>query len=104
MRIAGAVLAVLAVGIFAFWYGWVKAPSAQALCDHKIDLVRAEAEDRDAEPLIELLRQTCVDNAQRRVQMRGKLKYAVYARCVVKSKTLAESERCSSVARKADGS
>jgi hypothetical protein len=97
MKIALGLIAAMAVAVGVFWMGWVSAPSPDAICDHKIELVRAEAEGRNAEPLIERLRETCVDNAERRVQYRGRVKYAVYAKCVMAADSLETAERCSSV-------
>ncbi len=84
---------VLTLGVL--WFMFVRAPSPEAVCAHKVQLVMSEAQGADAGPLVEQLQTTCIQNAQRRIQMRGKIKYANYARCVVEASSLEQAERCS---------
>ena len=84
---------VLTLGLL--WFVFVRAPSPQTLCEHKIALVTAEADGKDAGPLLQSITEGCIENAQRRIKMRGKIKYANYARCVVAAQVLADAEMCS---------
>jgi hypothetical protein len=96
-KIVGLVLSGLAIAIFGFWLIFVRAPSPQEICKHKIGLVLNEVpqEQREgADALIAQLELRCVEAAEKKVQFRGKLVYAEYARCVAKATTLGESERC----------
>jgi hypothetical protein len=96
-RIAGLVLSGLAVAIFGFWLIFVRAPSPTQICEHKIQLVLNEVpqEQREgADALIAQLQLRCEEAAKKKIQFRGKLVYAEFARCVAKAQTLAESERC----------
>ena len=88
---------VVVFGIFVFWLGWVRAPSPQAMCRYKIELVIATAgEDQTegADALIGQLEAKCVAAAKRKIQLRGKIVYAKYAKCVTAATTLADAERC----------
>jgi hypothetical protein len=96
-KIALAVVAVLAVAVIVFWFGWVRAPSPEQICRHKIELVVAtvgEEQTEGAEALVGQLEAKCVSAAQRKIKLRGKLVYAKYAKCVMAAQTLMEAERC----------
>ena len=87
----------LALAIFVFWLGWVRAPSPQEICAHKIELVLETTgpEQREgAEALISRLELNCVQAAQNKIKLRGKLVYARYAKCVIAAQTLMDAERC----------
>lgn len=88
-------LAILAVVVF--WFGWVRAPGPAEICQHKVDLVFStvgEGQREGAEALVGQLEVQCVTAAKTKIQMRGKLVYADYAKCVMAAKTLDEAERC----------
>ncbi len=96
-KITAIVFAGIALAIFVFWLGWVRAPSPTEVCKHKIGLVLAEvpAEQREgADALIMQLELRCVEAAETKIQFRGKLVYAEYAKCVTRATTLGEAERC----------
>ncbi len=96
-KIASLVFAGLALAIFGFWLIFVRAPSPQEICRHKIDLVLNEVpqEQREgADALIIQLELGCVKAAEKKIQFRGKLKYAKYARCVAAAQTLGAAEGC----------
>jgi hypothetical protein len=96
MKYAAIAAGVFALCILTFWAVYVRAPSPEEVCQHKIDLVLEEApEGTNAEPLVASLQKSCVSSAERKIQLRGKLKYANYARCVVAATELGEAERCS---------
>jgi hypothetical protein len=96
-RIAGLVLSGIAIAIFGFWLIFVRAPSPSEVCEHKIQLVLAEVppEQREgADALIAQLQLRCEAAAEKKIQYRGKIVYAEYARCVAKAQTLGDAERC----------
>jgi hypothetical protein len=96
-KVAAALSVAIVLAIFVFWLGWVRAPSPQAICEHKVELVLATVgpEQRDgADALIDQLELKCVEAAERKIQMRGKIVYADYAKCVIAATTLAEAENC----------
>ena len=90
-------LSGIAVAIFGFWLIFVRAPSPAEICEHKIQLVLNEVppdQREGADALIVQLQMRCEEAAKKKIQFRGKLVYAEYARCVAKAQTLGEAERC----------
>ena len=97
VKVVWALAAGVLVAIVAFWFGWVRAPAPEAICQHKVDLVFStvgEDQREGAEALVGQLEVQCVDAARKKIQMRGKLVYAEYAKCVMAATTLDEAERC----------
>ena len=96
-RVSLAVLVLALVSVFVFWLGWVRAPSPEQICRHKIELVImtvGEEQTEGAEALIGQLEAKCVENAERKIKLRGKLVYAEYAKCVMAAQTLMGAEQC----------
>jgi hypothetical protein len=96
-NVALAVLVISVVGVFVFWLGWVRAPAPEQICRHKIELVIAtvvEDQTEGAEALIGQLEAKCVEAAERKILLRGKLVYADYAKCVMAAESLMDAERC----------
>lgn len=96
-KIGWIVVAILAMATVVFWFGWVRAPSPEQICQHKVELVFATVGDEQregAEALVSQLELKCVEAAQTEIRMRGKLVYAKYAKCVMAATTLDEAEGC----------
>ena len=99
MKVLSAVVLGLVIALFGFWWGWVRAPNPDAVCDHIVAVTKGQAEDRSLQSsseaaLIEQMRTTCVKHKLDKLQLRGRLVWASYARCVVGASTLAEINRC----------
>jgi hypothetical protein len=91
------VLVLSVVAVIVFWLGWVRAPSPEQICKHKIELViqlAGEDQSEGAEALIGRLEGTCVEAAERKILLRGKIVYAEYAKCVMAATSLMEAENC----------
>lgn len=84
---------VLLIGL---WLTFVRAPSPQEICDHKIQLALQELDSQGpaAQALLERLSSQCVAEKQRILQLRGKIFYARHAKCVMKAKSFTASDRC----------
>lgn len=96
-KVAWGIFAALVLATFVFWFGWVRAPGPERICQHKIDLVfgTVGADQREgAEALVSQLELKCVEAANTEIRMRGKLVYAKYAKCVMAATTLGEAEQC----------
>jgi hypothetical protein len=95
-KVAWAIVATLAMATVVFWLGWVRAPSPETICQHKIELAKSAGAQQSAgtEALIGQLELKCVDAAKTKILMRGKLVYAKYAKCVMAASTLDDAERC----------
>ncbi|PRP98814.1 hypothetical protein ENSA7_64460 [Enhygromyxa salina] len=96
-KVSVILLGLMIVGVFVFWFGWVHAPTPEQVCQHKIQLVHetvGEDQTDGAEALVGQLEANCVIAANRKIQLRGKLVWAEYAKCVTAATTLADAERC----------
>ena len=98
-KIISFVILVLVAGLFAAWWAFVRAPGPAEVCDHIIDVTIAEAQatgmSREAEAdVIERTREECIQHKRDKIQLRGRLDYADYAKCVVSAKTLDEIYKC----------
>lgn len=97
MRIALVIGLVLAALAGVFWVMFVVAPPAQEVCQHKSDILVAEAagaHDEAVERLLDQYRLSCRKQADKILQLRGKPAYARWAKCVMAAKGLSEAERC----------
>ena len=85
------------VGATVFWLGWVRAPTPEQVCAHKIQLVvdSTPPQQREgADALVGQLEARCLVAAQRKLRLRGKLVWARYAKCVTSATHLRDAERC----------
>lgn len=98
-RIASvSVLSVTAV-LFALWWMFLRAPAPAALCDHIMDVTLREASDQSMSVesqarLVDTMREQCIQHKQDKLQLRGRIKYAAYARCVMEAEDLVAIGRC----------
>lgn len=96
-KVGFGLLGLVVVAIVVFWFGWVRAPAPHVICQHKVDLVFAtvgQDQREGAEALAAKLEVKCVEAAQSKIRMRGKLVYAKFAKCIMAARTLDEAERC----------
>jgi len=98
-RVASAVVLGLVLVLFAFWWGFLRAPGPTEVCDHIMAVTLREAgdqamSDESLTRLVESTHMTCIEHKRDKIQLRGRIKYAEYAKCVVRSETLAEIGRC----------
>lgn len=99
MRIASAVVLAVLVALFGFWWGWVRAPGPEAVCDHIVAVTKREAEDRSLEQhseaaLVDQMTERCITHKLDKLRLRGRLQWAQYARCVVASPDLGAIGKC----------
>ena len=96
MKYAAIAAGVFGLCILTFWFVYVRAPSPEEVCEHKIVLAKAMATpDMNMAPLEASIRDRCVRAAKQKIQLRGKIKYANYARCVMQAQDFEAGERCS---------
>lgn len=97
MKLAAAILTVIALVLAGLWLAYVRAPSPHEVCEHKIAITLAEVGDQHVEAkdsLLDHLRLDCVKQREKLLQLRGKIAYARQAKCILAATTLSESERC----------
>jgi hypothetical protein len=99
MKIASSIVLGIIVAVVGFWAFFVRAPAPPRVCDHIIDITLREAGQQGLAmetqaQLVEQLRERCIKHKIDKIELRGRLKYAEYAKCVLAAEELAEIERC----------
>jgi hypothetical protein len=99
VRIASAIMLAVVAALFAFWWGWVRAPAPPAVCEHLVDLTVREAGSAGLDPttqgrLLEATRERCLQMAHDKLKLRSRLGYAAWAKCIAEAQTVADSGRC----------
>ncbi|MEM6294094.1 MAG: hypothetical protein AAGA54_22640 [Myxococcota bacterium] len=96
----------IGLGVFLFvatlvvlWAIFVRAPGPSELCEHIVDVTLKEAASaqmsRESEAsLVSGLQERCVKHKVDKIQLRGRVKYAEYAKCVMAAQTLSDVESC----------
>ena len=96
--VSGAILGLTAV-LFMLWWGFIRAPGPMEVCDHILAVTLREAGDQalsgDSQArLVESTHASCIEHKQDKLLLRGRIKYAEYAKCVTRAQTLTEIGRC----------
>lgn len=85
--------------LFGLWFAFVRAPGPQDVCRHIIDVTMRESsaqsigvEAQDA--TLAALEAKCVQHKLDKVQLRGRVVWAKYARCVLGSDDLDTISMC----------
>ncbi|MCH9679986.1 MAG: hypothetical protein K0V04_01025 [Deltaproteobacteria bacterium] len=99
MRIASFVVLGLTIALFALWWGFMRAPGPVEVCEHIVQVTVREAGEHAMSPeslqrLVEDTRTKCIEHKLDKIQLRGRIKYAAYAKCVIGSQTLSDIGRC----------
>ncbi len=91
----------MGVTVLAFlaWWMLIRAPGPVEVCDHIVKVTLQEAgeqglSDESQGRLIEVTREQCIEHKLDKLQLRGRIKYADYAKCVVAAQTLTEIGHC----------
>jgi len=99
MRIASFIVLGLTLLLFVGWWAFVRAPGPVEVCDHIMAVTLREAgdealSDQSRARLVESTREQCIEHKRDKIQLRGRIKYAQYAKCVMAAETLGELGRC----------
>lgn len=90
----------LFVGTFVvLWAIFVRAPGPQEVCEHIVEVTMTEATAAGMSPeseasLVGGLQERCIKHKLDKMQLRGRVKYAEYAKCVMAATTLLDVESC----------
>ena len=89
LKVFGVILLLLALAAFVFWFGWLKPPAAEDVCNNLAQLTEKESGAKwdDA------TRKTCVEKFSKRPEF-GLMPWVKRVKCVRDAKTLAEAESC----------
>lgn len=99
MKVASSVVLGLVLVLFAVWWAFVRAPGPVAVCEHIMEVTLREAGDHalsheSLSRLVGSTRDQCLAHKRDKIQLRGRIKYAEYAKCVMAAETLGEIGRC----------
>jgi hypothetical protein len=99
MRIASAVVLGLTLLLFVVWWAFIRAPGPVDVCNHIVEVTLREAgdhalQDETEARLVESTREQCIEHKLDKIQLRGRIKYAEHAKCVMAAQTLGEIGRC----------
>jgi len=89
-----------AIGLlFGLWFAFVRAPTPQSVCRHIIDVTIRESaqggiggDGQDA--VIAQLEERCMQQKLDKIQLRGRVVWAKYAKCVTEADDLETIWRC----------
>jgi hypothetical protein len=91
---------VAALGLlFGLWFAFVRAPGPQDVCRHIIEVTMRESADQGVggdgqDAVISQLQDRCVQQKVDKVQLRGRVVWAKYAKCVMAANDLDAIWRC----------
>ena len=99
MKRAGQAIFLFVATLVTLWWFFVRAPGPQELCEHIVDVTMREAQAAKMNPeseaaLITGLQERCIEHKLDKIQLRGRVKYAEYAKCVMAAQTLLDVESC----------
>jgi hypothetical protein len=99
MKWVSIVVGVVVAIVFALWWSYVRAPGPQEVCSHIASVTKKEIETdgvslESEAAVIEGIERRCVQHKLDKIQLRGRIEYAVYAKCVMGSSNLAEIGKC----------
>jgi hypothetical protein len=85
--------------LFTLWWTFVRAPGPETVCRHIVTVTMQEAGQSELSPmsqdaLVRSLEDRCIQHKLDIVQLRGRVVYSKYAKCVLASSQLADIERC----------
>ncbi|MCX4246853.1 hypothetical protein [Paraliomyxa miuraensis] len=98
-KIASGVVFGLVLVLFLGWWGFIRAPGPLDVCEHIIEVTLREAGDEalsddSLSRLVDSTREQCIEHKRDKIQLRGRIKYAEHAKCVMAAQTLSEIGRC----------
>jgi len=99
MRRVGQAVFLFTATLMVLWWIFVRAPGPEELCEHIVQVTLDEARSANMNPqseasLVSGLQERCIEHKQDKMQLRGRVKYAEYAKCVMSATTLLDVESC----------
>ncbi len=99
MKRVGQAVFLFVATLVTLWWIFVRAPGPEEVCDHIVEVTLNEARSAQMNPeseaaLVEGLQERCIKHKLDKIQLRGRVKYADYAKCVLSADTLLDVESC----------
>ncbi|MBN2191256.1 MAG: hypothetical protein JW751_00430 [Polyangiaceae bacterium] len=89
-------IGLVAAAVVVFWWGWIRAPSSQAVCSNVVKVFTTEAKRRGkAMPQlgVDRLHKQCIANAGPG-KYEGLVPYARRAKCMARADSMEALEQC----------
>ena len=85
--------------LFGLWWAFVRAPGPQEVCTHIIEVTARESGQTELSlesqtAVIDQMRERCVQHKIDKIQLRGRVAWARYARCAMAADSLDGVLRC----------
>ena len=83
--------------LFSLWWFFVRAPGPDSVCRHIVTVTMQDAgqmSPASQDALVRSLEDRCIQHKLDIIQLRGRVVYSKYAKCVLSSSHLADIERC----------
>ncbi len=98
-RAAGLSVSAAVAGLAILWLAYVRAPGPIEVCAHIIDVTHRESDAVGLAPdtqamLDDSLHQRCLQHKHDKIQLRGRIAWARYAKCVLAAEDLRTIGRC----------
>ncbi|MBV1860109.1 MAG: hypothetical protein KUG77_16975 [Nannocystaceae bacterium] len=99
MKRVGQAIFLFVATLVVLWAIFVRAPGPETVCEHIVTVTIEEAQAASMNPqseaaLMSGLQERCVTHKLDKMKLRGRVKYAEYAKCVTAATTLAQIETC----------
>ncbi|MCR9164526.1 MAG: hypothetical protein ACE37F_07275 [Nannocystaceae bacterium] len=99
MKRVGQAVFLFVATLVTLWWIFVRAPGPEEVCEHIVEVTLDEARSAQMNPeseaaLVSGLSQRCIEHKLDKIQLRGRVKYAEYAKCVMAAQTLLDVESC----------
>lgn len=99
MKRVGQAVFLFVATLVTLWWVFVRAPGPEEVCDHIVEVTLNEARSAQMNPeseaaLVSGLQERCIKHKLDKIQLRGRVKYADYAKCVMAADSLLDVESC----------
>jgi hypothetical protein len=89
LKVLGYIVGAIGLAIFVFWFGWLRAPAAQDVCDNVAKLMKKESgSDMPAEFM-----KACIDEYAKEPEF-GRVPWVAQLKCIEDADSLADLEKC----------
>ena len=88
LKILGSIVALIGFAVLVFWFGWLRAPAPEKVCEHLADLASKES----GKEMPAMLMQDCVASLQ--PPKFGKIHYVKQMKCLRSAKSSADLPQC----------
>ncbi len=90
LKILGFIFGAIGLAVFVFWFGWLRAPAAEDVCDNVAKILKKEA----GSEMPPELRKECIAEYSKAPEF-GRVPWVKQLKCVRDAGSMSELEGCS---------